>query len=504
MPPFTVLSHLLARAFRLPRSLFGRLHRRRSHRHVRPRHRRHTPGGRWWSEAPQWFSGGFPPREHNQLEPLIDGQAAFEAMLEAIKGAQDYVFIAGWALTPSFALDRSQALPSPDGLLTEVLARVSERVPVKILVWSGSFLFFQPTRRLTALARDELRRVAPRLDCRLDDMARPTHCHHQKMIVVDGQVGFVGGLDLTTLEGDRWDKPGHPLRFGRGWHDAALRVKGEVVADLEASFAQRWEAVTGERDLPHRAPALEPDWDTPSQVVRTIPSRTYPFARRGEFGIAHAYLAAIAGARRFIYLENQYLWSADIVEALIEAMNRDAAEPCRVVIVLPARADMGKHDNDQHVERLRRADGGRGIFQAYSLYSGGPASGPHGLDFRPVYVHAKVAIVDDEWYMVGSANLNRRGLATDTELNVQAIDRDGARALRLRLWAEHLGCAPEEIAPADPVELIDTLWVERAAKVQEAVGRKRGLVPALVHPYQTGRLPGVWLLQELEGLFEGI
>ena len=504
MPVWAVLSHLAVRAFRLPRSLFGRLHRRRLHRHVRVRHRRHAPPGQWWSEDPRWFSGGFPPREHNKLEPLIDGQAAFEAMLDAIKGAQEYVFIAGWALTPSFALDRSQALPSPDGLLTEVLARVSERIPVKVLVWSGSYLLFQPTRRLTNLARDELLRVAPGLDCRLDDTARPTHCHHQKTIVVDGQVGFVGGLDLTTLEGDRWDKPGHPLRFGRGWHDVALRVKGEVVADLQANFAQRWESVTGERDLPQREPAIEPGWDTPSQVVRTIPSRTYSFARRGEFGIAHAYLAAIAGARRFIYLENQYLWSADVVEALIDAMDRNAAETFRVVIVLPARADMGKHDNDQHVERLRKADGGRGIFHAYSLYSGGPAAGPHGIGYRPIYVHAKVAIVDDAWYMVGSANLNRRGLATDTELNVQAIDQDGARDLRLRLWAEHLGCAPEDLASTDPVEAIDTVWVERAAKVQEVVKRKRELVPALAHPYQTGRLPGVWLLQEFEGLFEGI
>lgn len=505
MPPFVILSQLVARVFRLHRFVFGRLTRRRRHRHVRIRDGRGRRQGAWWSEDPRWFAGGFPPRERNAITPFIDGKDAFEAMLEAIKGAKEYVYIAGWALTPSFAIDRPGALPSEEGLLTAVLAEVSERVPVKILVWSGSPLLFQPSRHLTRLARDEIMREAPQIDVRLDHRARPTHCHHQKALVVDGQVAFVGGLDLTTLEGDRWDQPGHPLRFGRGWHDVALRVEGEAVADLGRNFVQRWAAVTGERDLPRRPPQVAPEWRTPCQVIRTIPARTYPFARRGEFGIAHAYLAALAGAKRFVYLENQYLWSADIVDVLTGAMDRAAArgERFRIVIVLPARADMGKYDNDKHVDQLREADGGRGMFAAYSLYSTGPAAGPYGFGSRPIYVHAKVGIVDDEWYTAGSANLNRRGLAKDTEMNVQVLDPAGARDLRLRLWAEHLGATTEELAPCDPLDVIDELWAGRAKAVQEAVSRKRGVVKALAHPYQTEHLPGAVLLQELQGLLEG-
>jgi phosphatidylserine/phosphatidylglycerophosphate/cardiolipin synthase-like enzyme len=321
---------------------------------------------------------------------------------------------------------------------------------------------------------------------------------------VDGQVGFVGGLDPTTLEGDRWDLPGHPLRFGRNWHDVTLRLRGEAVADLEAGFAQRWGAVTGERDLPRRAPELDPAWQTPCQIVRTIPRGVYAFARRGEYGIAHAYLAALARAKRFVYLENQYLWSPEIVDALAGALRRNAAGRFRVVLVLPAAADYGKPDNDRQVARLRAADGGRGLFHAYALYSGGAASGPLGFSYRPVYVHSKVAIVDDEWYTVGSANLNRRGLATDTELNAHALDPEGARALRLRLWAEHLGATRDELASLDPLDAIDTLWPERAAAVQATVARRWGVLPALVHPYQTGHSPGARLLQELQTLTEGL
>lgn len=500
----TVPHHLVARLFRYPRFVAGRLHRRRPHRHIRKR----KPGGRmppgqWWSGDDRWYEKGFPPCRHNDLHPLIDGKEAFEAMLQAIKEARHYVYIAGWALTPTFALDRAEEPASPDGLLADVLAKVSERVPVKILVWRGSTLLFQPSHKLTAQARDELLQVAPRLDIRLDDKARATHCHHQKSLVVDGQVGFVGGLDLTTLEGDRWDTPGHPLRFGRGWHDVAIRVRGEAVGDLEANFVQRWEEVTGERDLPHRDPEVDPAWQTPCQVLRTIPTRTYRFARRGEFGIAHAYRDAIARARRFIYLENQYLWAPEIIEELAEAMERNRDGRFRIVVVLPARADFGKYDNDRQVDYLREADGGRGMFHAFSLYSGGPASGPFGFGFVPIYVHAKVAIIDDEWYMIGSANLNRRGLATDTEMNIHAIDAAGARALRLRLWAEHLRAKEDELAGADPVALVDDLWAPRSAEVAKLVEKKRGILPALIHPYQTGKMPGMWFLQELQSLAEG-
>ncbi len=491
------------RFFRQDRFVPGRF-RRRHRRYLRVRKYRYAPKGRWWSDDRRWFWGGCPPRARNQLTPLIDGQAAFEAMLKAINEAEHYVYITGWALTPAFALDRPEMLPSADGLLIDVLKRVSERVPVKILVWAGAVALFQPTKRMTAEAREVLLQMAPAIDCRLDHTARPTHSHHQKAVVVDGRIGFVGGLDLTTLEGDRWDVPGHPLRFGRGWHDVALAIRGEAAADLEANFAQRWAAVTGERDLPRRDPEFDPAWHAPCQIIRTIPRRTYPFARGGEFGIAHAYQTAIVRARKFIYLENQYLWSPEIVEALIKAMRRNDHGDFRIVLVLPAEADFGKYDNDKQVERLREADAGRGIFHAYSLYSGGAAAGPLGFSYRPVYVHGKVAIIDDEWYTVGSANLNGRGLATDTEMNAQAIDPEGARNLRLRLWAEHLGSTVDDLAGRDPVELIDGLWVECAAKVEEIIDRKWGVLPALVRPYQVGRVPGAWLLRELQGLLEGL
>lgn len=490
----------------LPRTIVGRLHRRRRHRHLRGR----KPGGRmprgqWWSGDDRWHERGTPPRRRNELTPLIDGEEVFDAIVAAIKEAREYVYIVGWALTPTFTLVRANDPEfTEDDLLTRVLAEVSERVTVKMLIWRGSSFFFQPTAKITEQACEELKKVAPRLDVRLDGKARPTHCHHQKAVVIDGQIGFVGGLDLTTLEGDRWDRPGHPLRHGRNWHDVALQIRGEAVADLEANFRQRWLAVTGERDLPGCQPVIADGWQTPCQIVRTIPPRTYRFARRGEFGIAAAYRDAIHRARRFIYLENQYLWSEEIVTELIDALERNRDRPFRIVVILPAHADFGKYDNDRQVERLREADAGRGQFHAYSIYSSGPAAGRFGFGFVPVYVHAKVAIIDDEWFMIGSANLNRRGLATDTEMNAHSVDRAGAKALRLRLWAEHLRAKEEDLADRDPVAIVDEEFVPLSQQVAERVKAKTGILPALVHPYQVGRMPGLWLLQQLESLAEGL
>lgn len=500
----TIVSHLAARLFRIPRFAFGRASRRRCHRHVGLHARRQAGASEWWAADPRWYAEGTPPRRHNSVTALIDGEAAFSAVLTAIEQARHYVYIVGWALTPAFAMARPPVGERSPGTLSGALRDASERLPVKVLVWRGSSLLFQPSAHLTEQGCAELKKAAPAIEVALDGTSRPTHCHHQKAIVVDGQVAFVGGLDLTTLDADRWDEPGHPLRYGLNWHDVMLQLRGEAVRDVEQNFIDRWGAVTGEGRLSHCEPEVDPSWTVPVQVVRTIPKRVYSFARRGEFGIAHSYLKAIGGAKRFVYLENQYLWSREIVDALASVMNANAGSLFRIVLVLPARADLGKFDNDKHVQALREVDNGRGMFHAYSLYSGGPAAGLRGFRFRQVYVHAKVAVIDDEWYSIGSGNLNRRGLATDSEMNVQVADPAGARDLRLRLWAEHLRLPVRDLVGRDPIATIDSLWTARAKSVQETMRQQTGYLPASVHPYDTGRLPGSWFLQEAQALLEGL
>src|SRR5438132_9760309 len=106
---------------------------------------------------------------------------------------------------------------------------------------------------------------------------------------------------------------------------------------------------------------------------------------------------SVLRARRIIYLESQYIWSPYVVDALERAMNASREQPLRIIIVLPAFAGDGRWDNDRHVEQLREADRGRGIVSIYSLFTSGPNQGEKPFTYRAVYVHAKVAVIDDEW-----------------------------------------------------------------------------------------------------------
>ncbi len=144
------------------------------------------------------------------------------------------------------------------------------------------------------------------------------HCHHEKTIVVDDRVAFVGGIDLTSESGDRFDSTDHPSRASFGWHDASTRIEGPAVADVADHFRMRWHEVAGE-SLPPVVPP-EPAGELELQVVRTVPERVYQATRRGVFTILESYLRAFRAAERLIYIENQFLWSPEIAGVLADIL----------------------------------------------------------------------------------------------------------------------------------------------------------------------------------------
>ena len=97
-------------------------------------------------------------------------------------------------------------------VLRNLLAELAERLDVRVLVWAGAPLpLFRPSRRRVKRMRDELTQ-GTRIQCELDSRERPLHCHHEKTIVIDDRVAFVGGIDLTPEDGDRFDLSDHPAR----------------------------------------------------------------------------------------------------------------------------------------------------------------------------------------------------------------------------------------------------------------------------------------------------
>jgi phosphatidylserine/phosphatidylglycerophosphate/cardiolipin synthase-like enzyme len=264
-----------------------------------------------------------------------------------------------------------------------------------------------------------------------------------------------------------------------------LEVGGPAAGDVDFTFRERWDDPT---PLDHRNPwrlllrrlthqPRHPDPLPPEaaelpdrgnhavQILRTYPAKRppYPFAPDGERSIAHAYLKAFRRARRLVYVEDQYLWSAQAAHALANAL---AGEPeLHVVAVVPRYPDRAgklsgaanRIGREKFIEILRRAGGDR--FAVYDLEN---------VEGTPIYVHAKVCVVDDVLLVVGSDNLNRRSWTHDSEISCAVIDAqvddrepadpggrgEGARHLardtRLRLWREHLGRAE-----GDDADLVD-------------------------------------------------
>ncbi|HEX5370643.1 MAG TPA: phospholipase D family protein [Dehalococcoidia bacterium] len=479
----------------------GRLKTRSAHRHVGVAAREPGQQPDWSVNEPRWSPYGTPPRLHNRLMPLIDGETFLERLYAEIASAGEYVYIAGWCLTPHLPLLRASTSHIIDSRLVTVLGQASGRVPVRVLLWGGAPFVIHPTSDyVEQVAKTLTNEAGGDLICPLDDTATWSHTHHQKAIVVDGQWASVGGIDLTTYSGDRWDQRGHRLRAGVNWHDAAMSIEGELVADVESNFRQRWLAVTGDGSLPSVQPRVDATWSTPAQVLRTIPAGDYDFAQDGEYDFHHSYLELLQRSRRFVYLESQYLWSPEVMDALLDLVKQPPSPSFRIVIVLPARATSGKWDNDKHVEALREVDGGRNIVEVYSLYTSGPTSGERPFRYRPVYVHAKLAIVDDEWLIVGSANLNDRSLHSDSEIGVLAHDADLARKLRLDLWSEHLNRRPQDLEARDVTDVVDSEWRGRATKNGEIITEGVQPLECGVHFYQSGAPPGAWILEESESL----
>jgi phosphatidylserine/phosphatidylglycerophosphate/cardiolipin synthase-like enzyme len=403
-----------------------------------------------------WAEGNPLPRPGNELEVIVDGVEALPRIADEIEQARSHVWIAGWHFSPDFRL-RGEG-PT----LRDLLAETAERVDVRVLAWAGAPLpFFHPDRGEVREVRRELT-TGTRISCALDARERPLHCHHEKLVLVDGETAFVGGIDLTTLAGDRFDSTGHPRRPGLGWHDATTRLRGPALADVADHFRLRWHEVTGESllagDQPGHARELE------IQIVRTVPEKVYDALPRGDFRILESYLRALRSAERLVYLENQFLWSPEIVEVLVDKLRNPPADDFRLLAILPGKPKSGAEDTRGQIGVLVDADGGAGRFLACTLHQ-------RGEDAKPVYVHAKIGIVDDGWLTIGSANLNEHSLFNDTEMNVVVRDPALARETRLRLWAEHLDCDPGELE-GEPAQIVDTRFRPRAE--EQLALRRRG------------------------------
>jgi phosphatidylserine/phosphatidylglycerophosphate/cardiolipin synthase-like enzyme len=227
------------------------------------------------------------------------------------------------------------------------------------------------------------------------------------------------------------------------------------------------------------------------QLLRTYPFRRpgFSFAPKGERSIARGYLKVLARAQSLIYLEDQYLWSTVVVDALARALAERPA--LRLIAVIPRYPDTGGRlagppnliGRIDAMRMLRQAAGDR-----VAVYS------PENEAGTPIYVHAKVCIIDDTWTTVGSDNFNLRSWTYDSELSCAVVDTaepaEYARRLRLILSTEHLGRAKDDVDGLSDPKLAFTAFADSAAALDEwyASGSKGTRPPGQLRAYQPPRL----------------
>lgn len=396
---------------------------------------------------------------------LVDADAYFSALREALAKATHSVFILGWDIDSRMVMNPGGDDP-PDGLpptLREFLNTLCKRrrgLRIYVLSWDFAMVF--------ALEREWLPdakmhwQTHRRLSFRLDGNHPPGASHHQKVVVVDHQVAFVGGLDLTIR---RWDTHHHladdPRRVdldGKPYppfHDVQCVVDGDAAAALGDLAAARWLRATGRQPRVPDQPLgdawperVEPDLTNVDVGI----SRTAPACEDdpGVSEIRELYLDAIGAAREGIYLENQYFSSGLIADAFTKRL-REPEGP--EIALVSRRTESGwLEEASMGVLRARLCRRLRGADQheRFHLYC------PHVPDLGDacVNVHSKVMVVDDQLLTIGSANLSNRSFGLDTECNlvVEANGHPkiaaGIRAMRGRLLSEHLAVTPEELDTA--------------------------------------------------------
>jgi phospholipase D1/2 len=396
---------------------------------------------------------------------LIDGAAYFAAFAAAAEQAEESIFIVGWDVDSRVRLmpDADQgALPAELGRFLNALASRRRRLRVYVLNWDFAMVFALEREPLPMLKLG--RWTHRKVHFRFDGQHPVWASHHQKIVVVDDAVAFVGGMDLALR---RWDTPEHkaddPRRVDpRGqpyppMHDVQMAVDGEAAAALGELVRERWRRATGRQVDAVCRPESDP-WpsDLPPDLehVAVAIARTQPvYNGSPEVREVQAlYLDVIAAARRSIYIEAQYFTSTAIADALAKRLS-DPGGP-EVLLILPRDGAGWLEQNTMTalrarlLRRLRAAD----RFGRLRVYYPAILKLGNGC----INVHSKILVVDDTLVRVGSSNLSNRSLGLDTECDLAIESAGDARIagaiaqFRDRLLGEHLGvpseCVTERLA----------------------------------------------------------
>ncbi|NDV92372.1 phospholipase [Alteromonas sp. 345S023] len=421
--------------------------------------------------------------------PLIDCANYYKALHSAIVKAKHSIFIIGWDIDSRIRLLRGEdeANSEAPSLVSDLLAWKAEQNPdmkIYLLRWDSSLAFFAQREMWAKEVWEE--KTPDNVHTELDDTIPMGGSQHQKIVVVDDEIVFSGGMDVST---NRWDTRDHPVisdeRKGPDGeyaplHDVQMVSSGPVVKDFAELVRWRWERVANEKPIDMRDDA---DTSVSSSLPATWPSdyppmfeniecalaRTIPFMDEVEPAqeVRTMLLDLIEEAESFIYIENQFTTRQEIAEALNKRMK---ACPDLHVILVSSYEPKGKFECEafwaSRIEFKAILEKGIDPKRVRLTYSS-----IEDMQGRKAYkrIHSKVMTIDDKYLVIGSSNLSNRSMTLDTEIDVvlhgnSEHNRKYIKEVRNDLLAEHTGRKLEAMPPLFEQEYpVDALMHEQIA-----------------------------------------
>jgi len=391
---------------------------------------------------------------------LIDAAAYFKNLYHAMLEAEESIFIIGWDIDTRTKLIHQPIhadIPTEFGAFLSYLIRQKKDLHIYILIWDYYSILAFERELFVKLKLGWM--SAKRIQFHLDSEFPMGASHHQKIVVIDDQIAFCGGIDITS---ERWDTSKHRKRhhlrkthYGTEYepqHDLQMMVEGEAASWMGKLARTRWERATGikipqKKELSNQQRFDHLDWDF--QEAHVGISRTEPGYKhhRRVREIEQLFIDLIQNTQRHLYIENQYFTSDIIFETLRESLSMKAGP--EITLILPSKSPYEVENYTMgaiqaiHIKKLKESDpyGRLGIFSPIFKND----------EEKIIKLHSKVMICDDHYARIGSANMSNRSLGLDTECDItldgsQNLDlREAIEGLKTTLLSEHLQDSRPEI-----------------------------------------------------------
>ncbi|MHA6299138.1 phospholipase D-like domain-containing protein [Devosia sp. CAU 1758] len=394
-----------------------------------------------------------------RLSVIVDAEDYFRHARSAMMRARRRIALVGWDFDTRIGLHETENDDAPTELGRFILWLVEQSPELEIFILQWDFGIVKSIKRGTTLLRLAQWALHPRIHVKFDSVHPFGASHHQKVMLVDDVLAFVGGIDMTA---DRWDTREHrhnderrrrpfTRRRYKPWHDVTTASSGPIVKCVARLVRERWSLAAGKPEMVplEGTPPLWPD-ELPVQFeeVQVGIARSAPELdeRPAVLEVERLWLDQIVAARKFLYIESQYFASRAIVTALAKRLT-DADGP-EIVVINPEIAQGWLEPIAMDTARarlfawLKRAD----RHDRFRLFHPFDEAG------QPIYAHAKVLVADDAILKVGSSNINNRSLRLDTECDLVLVASEEDEATHERIaWirndliAEHLVTTPEAV-----------------------------------------------------------